>query len=181
MKFNVNKCKVMHFGYNNTSYEYSMNDEVLIDTEEERDLGISIHKSLKPSCHIAQYVKMANQMVGMIRRSFFYKDRKTIVLLYKSMVRSHLEYAVQAWCPNKISDIKLLEGVQRRFRKCIPELNKLPYEMRLKNLNLTTLETRRIWGDLIEVPYILRYKMHPDLAPKSPPLAKPVYKTHFQW
>ena len=73
------------------------------------------------------------------------------MLLYKSMVRPHLEYAVQAWCPNKISDIKLLEGVQRRFTKCIPELNKLPYEMRLKNLNLTTLETRIIWGDLIEV------------------------------
>ena len=149
MKFNVNKCKVMHLGYNNTSYEYSMNDEVLIDTEEERDLGVTIHKSLKPSCHIAHCVKKANQMLGMIRRSFHYKDRKTMLLLYKSMVRPHLEYAVQAWCPNKISDIKLLEGVQRRFTKCIPELSKLPYEMRLKNLNLTTLETRRIQGDLI--------------------------------
>ena len=149
MKFNVNKCKVMHYGFNNPSYEYLMNDEVLIDTEEERDLGVTIHKS-KPSCHIAQCVR-ANQMLGMIRRSFQYKDRKTMLLLYKSMVRPHLEYAVQAWCPNKISDIKLLEGVQRRFTKCIPELNKLPYEMRLKNLNLTTLETRRIRGDLIEV------------------------------
>ena len=35
MKFNENKCKVMHLAYNNPSYEYSMNDEVLIDTEEE--------------------------------------------------------------------------------------------------------------------------------------------------
>ena len=131
-----------------------MNDEVLIDTEEERDLGVTIHKSLKPSCHIAHSVKRANQMLGMIRRSFQYKDIKTMLfnlLLYKSMVRPHLEYAVQAWCPNKISDIKLLEGVQRRFTKCIPDLNKLPYEMRLKNLNLTTLETRRIRGDLMEV------------------------------
>ena len=112
MKFNINKCKVMHYGFNNPSYEYLMNDEVLIDTEEERDLGVIIHKSLKPSCHIAHCVKRANQMLGMIRRSFHYKDRKTMLLLYKSMVRSHLEYAVQAWCPNKISDIKLLEGVQ---------------------------------------------------------------------
>ena len=114
IKFNVNKCKVMHLGYNNPLYEYSMNDEVLIDTEEERDLGATIHKSLKPSCHIVHCVK-------------------------------------KSWCPNKISDIKLLEGVQRRFTKLIPELNQLPYEMRLKNLNLTTLETRRIRGDLIEV------------------------------
>ena len=144
IKFNVNKCKVMHYGFNNPSYEFLMNDEVLIDKEEERDLGVTIHKSLKPSCHIAHCVKKDNQMLGMIRRFFQYKDRKTMLLLYKSMVRPHLEYAVQAWCPNKISDIKLLEGVQRRFTKCIPELN----EMRLKNLNLTTLETR---GALIEV------------------------------
>ena len=112
-------------GFYNPSYEYLMNDEVLLDTEEERDLGVTIHKSLKPSCHIAHCVKRANQMLGMIRRSFQYKDRKTMLLLYKSMVR--------------------------RFTKCIPELNKLPYEMRLKNLNLTTLEIRRILGDLIEV------------------------------
>ena len=138
MKFNVNKCKIMHYGFNNPSYKYLMNDEVLINTEEERDLGVTIHKSLIPSCHTAHCVKRANQMLGMIRKSFQYKDRKAM-LLYKSMVRPHLEYAVQAWCPNKTSDIKLLEGVQRRFTKCIPELNKLPYEMRLKNLNLTTL------------------------------------------
>ena len=72
-----------------------------------------------------------------------------MLLLYKSMVRPHLEYAVPAWCPNKISDIILLEGVQRRFTKSIPELNKLQYEMRLKNLKY--FETRRIWGNLIEV------------------------------
>ena len=134
----------MHYGFNNPSYEYLMNDEVFIDTEEERDLGVTIHKSL-----IAHCIKRANQMLGMIRRSFQYTDRKIMLLLYKSMVRPHLEYAVQAWCPNKISDIKLLEGVQRQFTKCIHELNKLPHEMRLKNL--TTIETRRIRGDLIEV------------------------------
>ena len=52
MKFNVHKCKIMHNGFNNPSYEYLMNDEVLIDSEEERDLCVTIHKSLKPSCHI---------------------------------------------------------------------------------------------------------------------------------
>ena len=112
MRFNVNKYKVMHYGVNNPSYEYLMNDQVLIDTEEERYLGVTIHKSLKPSCHIAHCVKRANQILGMIRRSFQYKDIKTM-LLYKSMVRPHLEYAVPAWCPNKMSDIKPLEGVQR--------------------------------------------------------------------
>ena len=78
----------MHLGYNNPSYEYSMNDEVLIDTEEERYLGVTIHKSLKPSCHIAHCVKHTNQMLGMIRRSSYYKEKKTMLLLYKSTIPS---------------------------------------------------------------------------------------------
>ena len=53
----------------------------LMEWSEERDLGVTIHKSLKPSCHIAQCVKRANQMLGMIRRFFQYKDRKTMLLL----------------------------------------------------------------------------------------------------
>ena len=44
----------------------------------------------------------ANQMLGIKRRYFHYKDRKTMLQLYKSMVIPYLQYAVQAWCPNKI-------------------------------------------------------------------------------
>ena len=47
-----------------------MNDEILIDTEEEKDVCVTIHKSLKPSCHIAHCVKRANHMLGMIRMYF---------------------------------------------------------------------------------------------------------------
>ena len=60
--------------------------------------------------------------------------------------------------------IKLIEGVQRRFTRMIPELKSLPYEARLKRLNLTTLEIRRIRGDLIEVYKMLNglEKINPD-------------------
>ena len=46
----------------------------------------------------------------------------------------------------------------------IPGLKSLPYEARLKRLNLTTLEIRRIRGDLIEVYRILNglEKINPD-------------------
>ena len=52
---------------------------------------------------------------------------------------------------SEIGHIRLIEGVQRRFTRMIPELKSLPYEARLKRLNLTTLEIRRIRGDLIKV------------------------------
>ena len=66
--------------------------------------------------------------------------------LYISLVRPH-----QSWAPHLKKDISTLEKVQRRAIRLIPELSQLPYEERLKALNLTTLEDRHVRGDLIEV------------------------------
>ena len=67
-----------------------------------------------------------------------------------------LEYCIQAWNPSLIKDIELLEQVQYRATKLIPEISHLPYHDRLKYLNLTTLELRRHRGDLIETFKILK-------------------------
>ena len=49
----------------------------------------------------------------------------------------------------------MLEKIQRRATKFIPGLRYLRYEERLKEFGLTTLETRRLRGDQIEVSKIL--------------------------
>ena len=51
--------------------------------------------------------------------------------------------------------MELLEGVQRRATKIIQNYDRLSYEDRLQRLDLTTLETRRLRGDMIEVFKIL--------------------------
>ena len=45
----------------------------------------------------------------------------------------------------------MIEGVQRRATKQLPELSKLSYPERLKKLKLPTLACRRNRGDMIEV------------------------------
>jgi hypothetical protein len=67
-----------------------------------------------------------------------------------------LEYAVQAWRPHFQKDIDLIEGVQIRATKLAVRTKGVSYEERLKFLDMTTLETRRIRGDLIEVFKILK-------------------------
>jgi hypothetical protein len=53
-------------------------------------------------------------------------------------------------------DIDLIEGVQRRAIKLVVGTKGMSYEERLKFLDMTTLETRRIRRDLIEVFEILK-------------------------
>ena len=96
-----------------------------------------------------------NQILGMIRRNITYKEKSLIVPLYKAIVRPHLEYFTQALIPYLRKGIDMLEKIQRRATKLIPGLRDLRYEERLKECGLTTLETRRLGGDQIEVFKIL--------------------------
>ena len=65
------------------------------------------------------------------------------------MVRSLLEYGNVAWGPFYKEDAKLVEKVQRRATKVVPELKKLTYEDRQRRLNLPSLQHRRRRGDMI--------------------------------
>jgi len=42
-------------------------------------------------------------------------DESSFILLNKSMVRPHLEYANSVWCPHKQGDIKELEKIQKEL------------------------------------------------------------------
>ena len=103
----------MHFGKDNLSCDYSMNDQNLSVVLEEKDLGIIIQNDLKVSSQCAKVVKAANKILGMIKRCFACKNAVFILNLYKSFVRPYLEYCVQVWRPHLKKDIELLEGVQQ--------------------------------------------------------------------
>ena len=134
---------------------YEMGETILSITVIEKDLGVTMNANMKVSeqCRIA--ASKGNQVLGMIRRNITYKDKSLIVPLYKAIVRPHLEYCIQAWSLYLRKDIDMLEKIQRRATKLNPGLRDLRYEERLKECGLTTLETRRLRGDQIEVFMIL--------------------------
>ena len=150
MSFNINKCKVMHVGNKNPNEEYIMNGEKLAEVKEERDLGIWIESSHKPSKQCATAAKAAHFALGQIQRAFHFRKKEDLVPLYITFVRSRMEFANAAWSPWQEGDIKILEKVQERFVRMLSDVKGQSYEEKLLDAGLTTLKERRIRGDMIE-------------------------------
>ena len=93
-----------------------------------------------------------------------FKDRSysTMLQLYKTMVRSRLEYCCPLWSPHKIQDIQTIEAVQKAFTKKIGSLKELDYWDRLKRLNITSLQRRRERYIIIHI-----FKIINDMAPND--------------
>ena len=128
-----------------------MGDTVPGTTVREKDLGITISADTKVSEQCGITASKGNQ-----REKYNLKGLKAnYTYMRKAIVKSYLEYCIQAWRPYRKKDIYTFERIQRRATKIIPELRDLSYEQRLKEYGLTTLETRRLRGDQIEVFKIL--------------------------
>ena len=130
-----------------------------------KDFGVIISEDLECEKQCSEAVKKANRMLGMIKRNFIDRSKETIIPLYKSLVRPHLEYCCQIWIPYYKKDIKLIEGVPRRATKLVAGMQDFNYNDRLKMLGLQRLEERRMRSDLIETFKILnrKYDINPEL------------------
>jgi hypothetical protein len=162
MCFNTGKCSIMHFGHNNPRYSYTMDGQILKVSDTEKDVGVTITSSLKPSNHVNKAASKANQVLGLMSRSVHFRDRITWISLYKTYVRPHMEYAVQTWSPWAQKDIQTLEKVQERAVNMCSGLKGSNYTEKLVEVGLTTLADRRVRADMIQVWKIIHGKDRVD-------------------
>ena len=132
-----------------------MDGSVLESSSEERDLGIRVNISLKPSNQCLEAANRARRVLTQISKAFHYRTKGIFLKLYKTYVRPHLEFSVSAWCPWTVADMTILENVQRRAVNMISGLNGNSYEEKLIELNLESLADRRTYIDLVQTFKIL--------------------------
>jgi len=78
-------------------------DNVIAKVDKIKDLGVTFDSRLKFDEHIDIKISKAYQLLGIIKRNFIYLTPDSFVVLYKSLVRSHLEYAVCVTCVESTS------------------------------------------------------------------------------
>ena len=94
-----------------------MSSNRLKSVKVEKNLGIMITSDLKCSQQCEYAYSKANRVMGMIRRTITYKERKIMLSLYKTLVRPYVEYCSCAWNPFYKKDKDLLEKIQQRYTK----------------------------------------------------------------
>ncbi len=88
-------------------------------------------------------------MLFYLKRSFAALTPNIFLPLYKTCVRPHLEYAIQATHPILCCGAEAQEKVQKLSLKFMKGLRHGPYEAALNQLRLFPFTRRRIRGDLI--------------------------------
>ncbi|CAG9814258.1 unnamed protein product [Phaedon cochleariae] len=154
LSLNVKKCHYIRFSRLpiEINFLYNIDNKSLSKVEVLKDLGVMIDSKLTFEAHIEKTVKKALRNLGFISRiTKSFKNPKSLLILYNSLVRSHLEFASIVWNPYYYKYIERVERVQMKFMNILffkfkrPQTH-LSYESRLQHFNLSKLSswTRRI-------------------------------------
>jgi len=89
----------------------------LVRQEEIEVLGVKINRYVSFTGHVKDMTKRAAGRLSCVRRISHLLDARAINTLYKSQVRSIMEYAPLTWCSCPPSYLGLLDKVQRRAQR----------------------------------------------------------------
>lgn len=165
MRLNTNKCKVMrisHRSANENLIPYNISGSLLEQVTTYKYLGIDITANLSWQAHIDYIVNNANRMLGYLRRNFSMAPSSLKLLLYKTLVRSKLEYACSVWDPGLETLTNQLESVQNRSARFIlSNFSRTASVTTMKNtLNLPSLSLRRKLARILTFQKIYYHNYH---------------------
>lgn len=142
-------------------YNYLASDVTIEPTSPVRDLGIFMDKDMNWSSHYSVIAKKAKKMCAWIFSSIYSRNKDVLLTLFKSLVRSNLEYCCEVWSPHLKKDVVMLEQIQRSFTNRISGQQDLNYWQRLKSLNISSLQRRREMLTILHV-WKIKNQIYPN-------------------
>ena len=132
--------------------------------ESHKQLGIILDKHLNFHVHIAEKIKICNKLIGTIKHLSFHLPSKSLLTIYKSFVRPHLDYGDIIYDnPENEALINNLENVQ--YQACLAisgAFQGTSRESLYRELGLECLQSRRWYRKMI-----IFYKILNGLVPKN--------------
>ena len=121
LQLNCSKCEALNVSNKRSPllYTYTISSQPIQWSSQCRYLGVLIDSHLRWKAHCRNIVHKGSRILNLLRRSLFgcTKDVKSIA--YKVIVRPCLEYASVVWNPHTVSDIDIIEAVQKRAARWI--------------------------------------------------------------
>ncbi|CAH1239463.1 Hypp5830 [Branchiostoma lanceolatum] len=99
--------------------ELNFMNTTLAEVDEAELLGLTIRKELSWTHHIKKMATDAGKRLGLLRRAAPYLTPQQRATIYKSMVRSCMEYASTVWMGACPTSLDLLDAIQRRAIRLI--------------------------------------------------------------
>ena len=167
------KQLVHELPFSSQLYSYQVENNIeLFPVDVLRDLGMTMSSDGTWSEHIHGMVNKAMSVASWALSVFASRDKMVMLTLFKSMVRSHLEYCCPLWHPYKIGDIQKIENVQRSFTRRINGMSTYSYWDRLRVLGMMSLQRRRERYILIHTWKILNKLVPNDVKLKFKPSSR---------
>ena len=153
LNLNGKKCFVVQYNPRNSNVKpkYTINGEEVQQKDCAADLGVNVSQDFKFHRHIDHVCNKGKREIGRIKRSFKSRTPRFLSDTYKTYVRPHIEYTVPVWNPEYELDKRKLESVQNRFTRMLRYGSVMTPDERNEMLGLTTHETRRFRGDMIQM------------------------------
>ena len=146
MELNMSKCWILHLGLNNAGHKYKLGEE-----PGRKASGVLVDRRLSMSQQRALAAKGPNCILGYMKHNIMRRSKEVITPMYLELVWPHLEYCVQFK-----KHVNVLECMRRRAAKLVKGLESMSYKEWLRALGLSSLEKRRLKGDLIPLCKFLR-------------------------
>ncbi len=133
LPINPNKCSCLTVGH--------LLFIQILQVTDVRDLELPLDTTFTGSAHCRGAANTTRRLLFMVRRSFCELAKTVFIPLYCALVRSHLEYAMEANAPTLRANTNQLEWVQclatRLVRGQVPNKERSSWSSKLSKVKLT--------------------------------------------